>query len=72
MGIAFLTKMLQGFLVLPGFAAAYLIAAPASWRNRLLHVAAATGVLIVTAGWWVAHRLRSSPRPRGHRLRLDR
>jgi 4-amino-4-deoxy-L-arabinose transferase-like glycosyltransferase len=54
MGVAFLTKMLQGFLVLPGFAAAYLIAAPANWRNRLLHVAAATGVLIVTAGWWVA------------------
>ncbi len=54
MGVAFLTKMLQGFLVLPGFAAAYLIAAPTSWRNRLLHVAAATGVLIVTAGWWVA------------------
>ncbi len=40
MGAAFLTKMLQGFLVLPGFAAAYLLAAPTSWRNRLLHLAA--------------------------------
>jgi 4-amino-4-deoxy-L-arabinose transferase-like glycosyltransferase len=34
MGTAFLTKMLQGFLVLPGFAAAYLLAAPTSWRSR--------------------------------------
>ena len=54
MGAAFLTKMLQGFLVLPGFAAAYLLAAPTSWRSRLLHVATATGALIVAAGWWVA------------------
>ena len=54
MGAAFLTKMLQGFLVLPGFAAAYLLAAPTSWRNRVLHLAAATGVLVGAAGWWVA------------------
>ena len=54
MGAAFLTKMLQGFLVLPGFAAAYLLAAPTGWRRRLLHLATATGVLIVAAGWWVA------------------
>jgi 4-amino-4-deoxy-L-arabinose transferase-like glycosyltransferase len=53
-GAAFLTKMLQGFLVLPGFAAAYLLTAPTSWRNRLLHLVAATGVLVVAAGWWVA------------------
>jgi 4-amino-4-deoxy-L-arabinose transferase-like glycosyltransferase len=53
-GAAFLTKMLQGFLVLPGFAAAYLLAAPTSWRNRVLHVGTATGVLVVAAGWWVA------------------
>jgi 4-amino-4-deoxy-L-arabinose transferase-like glycosyltransferase len=54
MGAAFLTKMLQGFLVLPGFAAAYLSAAPTGWRNRMLHVSAATGALVVAAGWWVA------------------
>jgi 4-amino-4-deoxy-L-arabinose transferase-like glycosyltransferase len=54
MGTAFLTKMLQGFLVLPGFAAAYLLAAPTNWRNRVLHLAAASGVLVVAAGWWVA------------------
>jgi 4-amino-4-deoxy-L-arabinose transferase-like glycosyltransferase len=54
MGVAFLTKMLQGFLVLPGFASAYLLAAPTSWRKRVLHLLAATGVLVVAAGWWVA------------------
>jgi hypothetical protein len=54
MGAAFLTKMLQGFLVLPGFAAAYLLAAQTSWRNRVVHLTAATGVLVMAAGWWVA------------------
>lgn len=53
MGTAFLTKMLQGFLVLPGFVAAYLFLAPTTWCRRLLHVAGAVGALIVSAGWWV-------------------
>ena len=53
MGAAFLTKMLQGFLVLPGFALAYLLVAPTSWRKRVLHVLGAAGALIASAGWWV-------------------
>jgi YD repeat-containing protein len=53
MGTAFLTKMLQGFLVLPGFGLAYLLAAPTTWRNRLLHLAAAAGALVIAAGWWI-------------------
>jgi 4-amino-4-deoxy-L-arabinose transferase-like glycosyltransferase len=53
MGFAFLTKMLQGFLVLPGFGLAYLLVAPASWTKRLLHLLAALGALIAAAGWWV-------------------
>ena len=33
-GFAFLTKMLQGLLVVPGLGAAYLVAAPtALWRG---------------------------------------
>lgn len=52
-GAAFLTKMLQGFLVLPGLGAAYLLVAPTTWRNRLLHLSAAAGALVVSAGWWV-------------------
>ncbi len=53
MGTAFLTKMLQGFLVLPGFGLAYLLAAPTTGRNRLLHLAGAVSALVVAAGWWV-------------------
>ena len=53
-GIAFLTKMLQAFLVLPAFALVYLIAAPASLRKRFLHLLMAFATMIVSLGWWVA------------------
>src|SRR5215510_4366980 len=53
MGFAFLTKMLQGFLVLPGFGLAYLLVAPTSWAKRVLHLLGAVGALVVSAGWWV-------------------
>ena len=53
-GFAFLTKMLQAFLVLPAFALVYLIAAPASLRKRFLHLLMAFATMIVSLGWWVA------------------
>jgi 4-amino-4-deoxy-L-arabinose transferase-like glycosyltransferase len=53
-GFAFLTKMLQGFLVLPAFGLAYLVAAPASLPRRLAHLAAATGAVLVSTGWYIA------------------
>jgi 4-amino-4-deoxy-L-arabinose transferase-like glycosyltransferase len=53
MGAAFLTKMLQGFLVLPGFALAYLVVAPTSWPKRVLHLLGAVAALIAAAGWWL-------------------
>ena len=53
-GFAFLAKMLQAFLVLPGFVAMYAVAAPIDWRRRLGHLAAAFFAMIVAAGWWVA------------------
>ncbi|WP_110319946.1 glycosyltransferase family 39 protein [Mycolicibacterium moriokaense] len=53
MGFAFLTKMMQGFLVLPGFGLAYLLCAPTSWPKRALHLLGAVGALIAAAGWWV-------------------
>ncbi|HET6735586.1 MAG TPA: glycosyltransferase family 39 protein [Mycobacterium sp.] len=52
-GVAFLTKMLQAFLVLPGFALAYLLFAPMALSRRVFHLLGATAALIVTAGWWV-------------------
>ncbi|HEY4020829.1 MAG TPA: glycosyl transferase, partial [Pseudonocardiaceae bacterium] len=53
-GFGFLTKMLQAFLVLPAFALVYLIAAPTGLGRRIRHVLAATGALVVSAGWFVA------------------
>ncbi len=53
-GFAFLTKMLQGFLVLPAFGLAYLVAAPISLGRRVAHLAAATGAVIVSSGWYIA------------------
>jgi 4-amino-4-deoxy-L-arabinose transferase-like glycosyltransferase len=53
-GFAFLTKMLQAFVVLPAFALAYLVAAPTALRRRLLQLVAMATAVLVSAGWWVA------------------
>ncbi|WP_436497918.1 glycosyltransferase family 39 protein [Actinokineospora sp. HUAS TT18] len=52
-GFAFLTKMLQAFLVLPAFGLVYLIAAPTRLRSRIIHLGAAVGAMVVAGGWWV-------------------
>ena len=46
--------MLQGFLVVPALAAAYLVAAPTPLRRRVAHLVAGAAAMIVAAGWWVA------------------
>ena len=53
-GFAFLAKMMQAFLVLPGFALVYLVAAPTGLRRRALQTLGAGVALLVSAGWWVA------------------
>jgi 4-amino-4-deoxy-L-arabinose transferase-like glycosyltransferase len=53
-GFAFLTKMLQAFLVLPAFVLVYLIAARTGFGKRVLHLLAAFAAVIVSLGWWVA------------------
>ena len=53
-GFAFLTKMMQAFLVLPAFGLVYLIAAPTSVRKRLVHLVGALVAVIVSAGWYIA------------------
>jgi 4-amino-4-deoxy-L-arabinose transferase-like glycosyltransferase len=53
-GLAFLTKQLQAFLVLPGLAVAYLWAAPVSWPKRIRDGLVAVATMVVSAGWWVA------------------
>ncbi|MDL9947428.1 glycosyltransferase family 39 protein [Gordonia sp. ABSL11-1] len=53
LGFAFLTKMLQGLLVLPAFGLAYLLFADNGWLKRIGHLLGATAALIVSAGWFV-------------------
>ncbi|MGY4649322.1 ArnT family glycosyltransferase [Mycobacterium sp. URHB0021] len=52
-GFGFLAKMLQAFLVLPGFGAAYLIAGHRSMRRRLVDLLAAAAAVAVTGGWYL-------------------
>ena len=54
LGFAFLAKMLQAFLVVPGFAIAYLWAGAArGWLRRLWQTAAMGAGIVVGAGWWI-------------------
>ncbi len=53
-GTAFLTKMLQAFIVVPVFALVYLVCAPTPLRRRVLQLLAAGAALVVASGWWVA------------------
>jgi 4-amino-4-deoxy-L-arabinose transferase-like glycosyltransferase len=51
-GLAFQAKMLVAWLVLPALTAAYLLAAPASLRTRLTHVAlAGLATVVVSLSW---------------------
>ena len=53
-GLAFLTKMMQAFLVLPALALAYLLFAQTSWGKRLGHLLVAFGSMLLAGGWWIA------------------
>jgi 4-amino-4-deoxy-L-arabinose transferase-like glycosyltransferase len=52
-GFGFLAKMMGAFLVLPGFAAVYLLAAPVSMWRRIWQLLAGGAAVLVSAGWWV-------------------
>ncbi len=53
LGFAFLAKMLQAFLVVPGFAAAYLVAGPPRLGKRIWQTVLMGVGIIVGAGWWI-------------------
>ncbi|MDT5387144.1 MAG: hypothetical protein QOE04_785 [Mycobacterium sp.] len=53
-GFAFLTKMLQAFLVVPGLALAFLVAAPFGIWKRVGALLIGGATMIVSAGWYVA------------------
>jgi 4-amino-4-deoxy-L-arabinose transferase-like glycosyltransferase len=52
-GFGFLAKMLQAFLVLPGFAAAYLVAGQRRMRGRIIDLLAAAGAIVLSGGWYL-------------------
>jgi 4-amino-4-deoxy-L-arabinose transferase-like glycosyltransferase len=52
-GLAFLTKYLQAYLVLPAFALVWLVAANGSLRRRIAGLAIAGATTLVASGWWV-------------------
>lgn len=53
LGFAFLTKMLQAFLVMPGLALAFLVAAPVGLWRRIGTLLAGAGAMVVSAGWFL-------------------
>jgi 4-amino-4-deoxy-L-arabinose transferase-like glycosyltransferase len=53
-GLAFLAKMLQAFLVLPALGLAYLLFARTPLGKRFLHLVGAFAAMVVAGGWWVA------------------
>ncbi len=53
-GFAFLTKLLQAFLVLPGLALVFLVAAPVGMWKRIGKLLVGAATMVVSAGWYLA------------------
>jgi 4-amino-4-deoxy-L-arabinose transferase-like glycosyltransferase len=53
-GLAFDTKYLQAYIVLPALVLTFLLLGPGSWGRRFLQLLAAGGALVVSTGWWMA------------------
>src|SRR5689334_12513077 len=53
LGFAFLAKMLQAFLVVPGLAAAYLWAGPPRLGKRIWQTVLMGAGTVAGAGWWI-------------------
>ncbi|MFD8694044.1 ArnT family glycosyltransferase [Kitasatospora purpeofusca] len=54
LGLAFLTKTLQAFLVLPAFVLIYMVVAPTGLWRRVRQLLAGGLAMVVAGGWWVA------------------
>lgn len=53
-GLGFLAKMLEAFLVLPALGLTFLIYGPGTTARRLLQLLGASAAVLLSAGWWVA------------------
>ncbi len=54
LGLAFTTKTLEAFIVLPAFGLVYLVAGRPGLRRRITQLLVAGITLIVASSWWVA------------------
>jgi 4-amino-4-deoxy-L-arabinose transferase-like glycosyltransferase len=54
LGLGFVTKMLQAWIVVPAFALAYLAGSVAPVRRRILDLLGAGAVLLASSLWWMA------------------
>ncbi len=52
-GLAFETKLLQAYLVLPAFAITWALVAPGSIRRRIAGLAVALVAVVAASAWWV-------------------
>jgi 4-amino-4-deoxy-L-arabinose transferase-like glycosyltransferase len=53
-GLGFLAKMMQAFLVVPAFGVAYLLAGPPKLLTRVWQLSLGAVAMIASLGWWVA------------------
>ncbi len=53
-GLAFLTKYLQAYLVLPGYALVFGFSANTTLRRRIVGLGLALATVLIASGWWVA------------------
>ncbi|PBC62678.1 glycosyl transferase [Streptomyces sp. Tue6028] len=53
-GLAFLVKTLQAFLILPPLALVYAVCAPVSLKKRFGQLGLSALAMVVSGGWWVA------------------
>ncbi|MDO5287789.1 MAG: glycosyltransferase family 39 protein, partial [Actinomycetia bacterium] len=53
-GLGFLAKMLQAFVLLPSLLVGYAVAAPAPWRKKVVDLVVASAAMVAAFGWWIA------------------
>ena len=54
LGFAFLTKMMEAFIVIPAIGLVVLVAAPGSLRTRIRNLLIGLTTTVISAGWFVA------------------
>ncbi|HVV35724.1 MAG TPA: glycosyltransferase family 39 protein [Acidimicrobiales bacterium] len=53
-GLGFLAKMMQAFLVVPAFGVAYLLAGPPQLWRRVVQLALGAAAMVMSLAWWIA------------------